>query len=614
MNKFGYRQGIIAAIIISVCVIYLLRLFTYQVVDDTYKIMADNNSQRIEIQYPARGLIYDRNGKLLVDNQASYDLMIIPRQVKSFDTVELITLFDVTREELEKRMATCRKYSPYKPSILFSQIPGEKYAYLQEKLYRYPGFYIQTRTSRKYNVNHSADVFGYISEVTPRQIEKDPYYSSGDYVGTSGLEYTYERRLRGKKGKKILLVDNKNRIKGSFRDGEYDEEAIVGQDLHTTLDIDLQDYAYKLMQNKKGGIVAIEPATGEILAKVSSPGYDPQLMVGLDRGKNYRALETDPLKPLFDRTTMAQYPPGSIFKTIQALIGLQAGVITTATTAECHGGAPIVGGRFMKCHWHDSPVTFKASIENSCNPYYVNVFRRLLENPKYKNVREAYGEWRKSVLEFGLGNRICPDFASEVPGSIPTQEYYDKVFKTKNWYSSYIISLSIGQGELLITPLQMANIATILANRGYYITPHIVRPTGDSTQAPIQKHVLPIKRQYFEDVIEGMELVITNGTGRMARVDSITMAGKTGTVQNPHGDDHSVFIAFAPVENPRIALIVYVENGVWGSRYAAPIAGLLIEKYLKGKISDNKKALEQRMFESSLVSTVTSTPKTPTHD
>ena len=603
MNKFGYRKWIIAAMVAAVCLVYIARLFSYQVLDDTYKIMADNNSQRIEIQYPARGLIYDRNGVLLVDNQASYDLMVVPHQLEHFDTLELLNTFGMSREELEKKLQAARRYSSYKPSILISQIPGDKYATFQEKLYRYPGFYIQTRTSRQYHVHHSGDVFGYTSEVTAEQIERDDYYIPGDYIGASGLERTYEKHLRGVKGKKIVLVDNKNRVQGSFRNGEYDEEAVVGKDLHTTLDIELQAYAYELMRNKKGGIVAIEPETGEILVKVSSPGYDPSLMVGLERGRNYRALENDSLNPLFDRTIMAQYPPGSIFKTIQALIGLQTGVITTRTTVECHGGAPIVGGRFMNCHWHDSPVTFKASIENSCNPYYVTVFRRILESPEYASVRDAYGEWRKQVLDFGLGAKLSPDFSGEVPGLIPTQEYYDRVLKTKKWYASYIISLSIGQGELLITPLQMANIATILANRGYYLTPHIVRPTGDSLQAPVVRHELPIRREYFEDVIEGMQLVVTDGTGRGAAVDSIAVAGKTGTVQNPHGDDHSVFIAFAPVEKPKIALIVYVENGVWGSRYAAPIAGLLIEKYLKGEISERKKALEKQMLESDLIHT-----------
>ena len=601
MNKFGYRKGIIAGIIVCVCVIYIIRLFVYQVVDDQFKQMADNNSQRIETVYPARGLIYDRNHKLLVDNQAAYDLMIIPRQVKEFDTTDLISILGISKEFLDRNIQKCKTYSRYKPSILVSQITGDKYAVLQEKLYRYPGFYIQTRTLRKYNVQHSADVFGYIGEVSLEQVKKDTCYEPGDYIGINGLERTYETTLRGEKGKKIVLVDNHNRVKGSFQDGKYDKEAIVGQDLETTLDIDLQEYAYQLMRNKKGGIVAIEPETGEILAKVSSPGYDPQLMVGLDRGRNYLKLEQDSLRPLFDRTTMAQYPPGSIFKTIQALIGLQTKAITTESKFSCSGGAYIGGKRFMKCHFHDSPTDLRASIQNSCNPYYVNVFRRVLELPQYENVRNAYNEWRKYVISFGLGSRLCPDFQNEVNGSIPTQAYYDRVHRTKNWHPLYIISLSIGQGELLITPIQMANIAAILANRGYYMTPHIVRPDETAPRNRIEKHTVDINKAYFKPIIEGMELVVKKGTGRNAQVDSIAIAGKTGTVQNPQGDDHSVFIAFAPVDRPKIALIVYVENGVWGSTYAAPIAGLLIEKYLKGKISDKKKELEKRMLESDLI-------------
>lgn len=601
MNKFGYRKGIISGIVICVCVIFIIRLFTYQVIDDKYKIMAANNSQRVEIQYPARGLIYDRNGKLLVDNQAAYDLMIIPKQVKEFDTTELISILGITKDILDKNLQRCKKYSRFRPSILISQITDDKYAILQEKMYRYEGFYIRTRTLRKYNVKHSADVFGYIGEVGPEKVKNDPYYESGDYLGISGLEKTYETQLRGEKGKKILLVDNYNRIQGSFRDGLYDEDPVVGENLHITLDIDLQDYAYRLMRNKKGGIVAIEPRTGEILAKVSSPGYDPQLLVGLERGRNYAKLEKDPNTPLFDRTTMAQYPPGSIFKTIQALIGLQTKVISPATEFSCHSGAPIGGGMFMRCHSHNSPVDLRESIENSCNPYYVNVFRRVLEKPEFGTVRDAYEHWRDYVTSFGLGNKLCPDFLNEVSGSIPTQAYYDRVHKTKNWRALYIISLSIGQGELLITPVQMANLAAILANRGYYYTPHIVRPEMNSMPEKVKKHVIPIDRIHFDPIIDGMEMVIKKGTGKRAAVDSITIAGKTGTVQNPHGDDHSVFIAFAPVEDPKIALIVYVENGVWGASYAAPIAGLLIEKYLKGNISESKKSLEKEMLESNLI-------------
>ena len=442
MNKFTHRKTIISGIIIGVFGICIVQLFNLQVIDESYKLSAINNAQRTETQYPARGLIYDRNQELLVYNQAAYDLMIIPRQVKVFDTLELISILGISKETLEKNIHKCKHYSNFKASILISQITDSKYARLQEKLYKYPGFFMQTRTLRKYNVAHSADVFGYIGEVSPAQIERDSNYALGDYIGINGLEKSYETVLRGTKGKRILLVDNYNRVKGSYHNGDYDVPAIVGGNITTTLDIKLQEYAYQLMRNKKGGIVAIEPSTGEILLKVSSPGYDPQLLVGLERGMNYRKLQADENTPLFDRTVMASYPPGSTFKTIQALIGLQEGVITPESRFECHGGYFFNGLR-MGCHNHASPLDLKASIQHSCNPYYVNVWRRILENSKYPNVREAYGNWRKYVMSFGLGQKICPDFRNELSGSIPSQEYYDNVHKTKNWHWMYIMSLSI---------------------------------------------------------------------------------------------------------------------------------------------------------------------------
>jgi penicillin-binding protein 2 len=598
MNKYRHRKTIIAGITITVCAIYIVQLFHLQVLDDTYKIKADNNSQRVETLYPARGLIYDRQKRLLVDNQAAYDLIMLPRQVKRFDTTELLAILGISKEFLERNIAKCKEHSPYRPSVLISQITGDRYAILQEKLYRYPGFYIQTRTLRKYHVDHSGDLFGYISEVSPADIQKDPYYAPGDYIGTTGLEKTFEWILRGKKGKKILLVDNFNREQGSFKDGEYDEPATVGEDLHTTLDIDLQLYANLLMRNKKGGIVAIEPKTGEILAKVSAPSYDPGMIVGLELGRNYPALQNDPLKPLYDRTTKGRYPPGSTFKTIQALIGLQANVITPRTIFHCNHGAYI--GRFIACHGHPSPVNLAEAIETSCNPYFINVFTRVLESPKYQNVREGYNAWREYVTSFGLGARVTADFDEDI-GLIPTRDYYDLRLKTRNWYASYINSLAIGQGELAITPIQMANLTAAIANRGYYITPHIVIPTNDSLRRRVTRHDIPIDPAHFEVVIDGMTRVITNGTGWRARVDSVTVAGKTGTAENPHGKDHSVFIAFAPVENPRIALVVYVEHGEWGGTYAAPIAGLLVEKYLKGKIPAAKKAEEKRILETNLI-------------
>lgn len=601
MNKYTHRKAVISGLFICILVIYIFRLFNLQVIDESYKLSAINNSQRIETQYPARGLIYDRNHKLLVYNQAAYDLMVIPRQVKTFDTLELISLLGVERELLEKNLEKCKHYSRFKASVLISQITDDKYARLQEKLYKYPGFFMQTRTLRKYNVNHSADVFGYIGEVSPAQIQRDSVYAPGDYIGVNGLEKSYEKVLRGTKGKKILLVDNYNRIKGAYQNGDYDVPATVGENITTTLDIELQEYAYRLMQNKKGGIVAIEPATGEILLKVSSPGFDPQLMVGLERGKNYRQLQQDPSLPLFDRTVIAAYPPGSIFKTIQALIGLEENVITPRTIYECHHGN-YFNGQFMKCHGHESPVDLKGGIRTSCNPYFVNVFRRILENNRYGSVREAYGAWRKYVTSFGLGQRISPDFVNESSGSIPTQEYYDKVFRTKNWYYTYIMSLSIGQGELLITPLQMANMVACIANRGYYVTPHIVRPLPGDPDHTVEKHSVPIRKEYFDLVAEAMEEAVKSGTGRVAANDSVAVCGKTGTIQNPHGLDHSAFFAFAPRENPKIAILVYVENGQWGATYAAPIAGLLIEKYLTGKIADRKKYMEKNMLEANLIS------------
>lgn len=601
MNKYTHRKAVISAIIISVCCIYIIRLFYMQVIDNSFQEEAIRNSQRVETQYPARGLVFDRNGKLLVENQPAYDLMVIPRQVKQFDTTELITILNIDKDVLTKSLKKCYRYSPYKASILISQITANKYAILQEKLYKYPGFFMQTRTLRKYNVNHSADVFGYIGEASQTLIDRDSTYAQGDYVGISGLEKSYESVLRGEKGEKILLVDNYNRIKGSYKNGEHDKPAVVGGNIATTLDIDLQEYAYHLMRNKKGGIIAIEPQTGEILLKVSSPGYDPQLMIGLERGRNYRKLNEDPTLPLLDRTVGGTYAPGSIFKTVQGLIGLEEGVISPATIYECHHGNSF-NGKFMKCHGHESPVDLKGGIKNSCNPYFVNVFRRILENNKYPNVRAAYDVWRDYVVSFGLGQEICPDFSNEKSGLIPTQAYYDKKLNTKVWYYTYIMSLSIGQGELLLTPMQMANIVACIANRGYYMTPHIVR--GEE-KYKIEKHPIPIKKQHFEIVADAMEEAVKGGTGRIAANDSISVCGKTGTIQNPHGKDHSAFFAFAPKENPKIAILVYVENGVWGASYAAPIAGLLIEKYLTGKIADRKKPIEQRMLDSDLIHTST---------
>lgn len=603
MNKYTHRKTVISAIIICVCSIYIIRMFYMQVIDDSFQMKAVLNSQRISTQYPARGLIFDRNGKLLVENQPAYDLMVIPKQVKSFDTTELLNILSIEKEILVKSMEKCRRYSPYKASILISQITANKYAILQEKLYKYPGFFMQTRTLRKYNVSHSADVFGYIGEVSQAQIDRDSNYAMGDYIGISGLEKTYENLLKGTKGEKILLVDNYNRIKGSYRNGEYDKPAIVGSNLTSTLDADLQEYAYQLMRNKVGGIIAIEPATGEILLKVSSPGYDPQLMIGLERSRNYKKLTEDPNKPLIDRTVSGAYPPGSTFKTLQALYGLQKGLITPDSRFECYGKAKtaVGNGLRMGCHNHPSPLDLRGAIQNSCNPYFVNVWRRILDDNHYRNVRSAYKDWRDFICSFGLSSRICPDFANEVSGSVPSLATYDNKFKTQDWRWSYIMSLSIGQGELEVTPLQIANMACVIANRGYYMTPHIIRPI-EGMNNQVEKHIVQCDRQNFEVVVDGMAKAGEAGTARGAAIDSVIVCGKTGTAQNPHGEDHSIFMVFAPKDNPKIAIAVYIENGGFGAQYAVPIAGLLLEKYLKGSISPRKKEVEQRMLTSSLIS------------
>lgn len=612
MNKYTHRKTVISAIIICICCIYVIRLFYMQVVDDSFQMKAMLNSQRVATQYPARGLIFDRNNKLLVENQPAYDLMVIPRQVKPFDTTELLDILGIEKEMLIRNMAKCRRYSPYKASVLISQITANKYAVLQEKLYKYQGFFMQTRTLRKYNVSHSADVFGYIGEVSQAQIDRDSTYAMGDYIGINGLEKTYEAVLRGNKGEKILLVDNYNRIKGSYKNGEYDKPAVVGQNLTTTLDIDLQEYAYQLMKNKRGGIIAIEPSTGEILLKVSSPGYDPQLMIGLERGKNYRKLSENPDKPLFDRTVSGSYPPGSTFKTLQALYGLKVGVITPETCFECYGKAKTaIGGIRMGCHNHASPLNLYQAIQQSCNPYFVNVWRRILESNKFRNVRDSYSVWREFICSFGLGSPICPDFSNEISGSVPTLAKYDRKLSTQDWRWSYIMSLSIGQGELELTPLQIANMACVIANRGHYMTPHIVRPLENGINK-VEKHTVEVDEKYFDIVIEGMSMAAnTGGTAKGASIDSVVICGKTGTAQNPHGEDHSIFMAFAPKDNPKIVISIYIENGGFGAQYAVPIGGLIMEKYLKGEISPRKKAIEERMLNANLINPVKSKEAVP---
>lgn len=582
------RRYIITGIIILVFVVISLRLFHIQLIDSSYRMSASNNVLRYITEYPARGLIFDRNGELLVHNQAAYDLMVIPRQASAFDTVEFCSILGVPKEFLERELKEAKRHSSFRPSALIKQLSAESYAVLQEKLFKYPGFYVQPRSLRAYPEKSAAHVLGYVGEVDDRIIRSNPYYKMGDYIGISGLERTYEDELKGKKGVSVYLVDVHNRIKGSYADGRFDTVAVLGKNLQTTIDAQLQQYGETLMQNKIGGIVAIEPGTGEILATISSPTYDPNLLVGRPRTSNYRTLDSDTLKPLFNRALMALYPPGSTFKVVNALIGLQERTVTPRTEYSCYGRYPI--GRGVGCHNHFSPTNLIESIQVSCNTYYCYVFRGIIDKPALGGTEGGFSVWKNHVESFGFGKKLNVDQPNELGGTVPSIEFYDRYFRKGGWNSLTILSLAIGQGELGATPLQMANLASIIANRGEYYTPHFVKGLGsENLKEPrfLIPHQTTIDSIWYSYVVEGMYLAVNGGQGstaRIAAINGIEVCGKTGTSQNPHGKDHSVFIAFAPKDNPKIAIAVYVENAGFGATWAAPIASLMIEKYLTGEV------------------------------
>lgn len=600
-DTFINRKYLIMALIVFASAVLLIRLFIIQVVKDSYRMSADNNVLRYVTQYPARGLILDRNGKLIVFNQAAYDIMVVPAQTpKVIDTTTFCTLLGISNDLYRKQMIAAVNYSRKAPSVFLKQISNETYAKFQEKMFLYPGFYVQPRTLRKYSSPVAAHLLGYVSEVDDGIIRKDPYYKPGDYIGKSGIEEAYEKDLRGRRGVKIFLVDVYSRIKGSYAEGKMDTLAVQGSDITSSIDLTLQEYGELLMKNKRGSIVAIEPSTGEVLALVSAPNYDPGLLVGRIRSENFSKLNADTaLEPLFNRALMASYPPGSTFKPINGLIGLQEGVITPDTRYGCQNGYLFVG-----CHTHSSPLNLVLAIENSCNSYFCQTYRRVLENPKYSSVEEAFNKWRGYLTEFGFGSKLGTDFVNELPGFIPTPSYYDRYHGKGRWKALTVISMAIGQGEVGTTPLQMANMTAAIANRGYFFTPHIVKSTGDDNyidQRFTTRHQINIDTSNFERIVKGMALAVNGNEGATARVAAlkdIIVCGKTGTAQNPHGKDHSVFIAFAPKINPKIAIAVYVENAGFGATYAAPVASLMIEKYLKGDITN--KVLEQRMLELNL--------------
>ncbi len=598
MNTRANTQRIVIISVFTVVVfVYLCRLFYLQVVEDRFKLSANDNVLRRVVDFPARGLVYDRKGRLLVYNQTVYDLMVLPKEVKPFDTIDLCNILAITIEDCRKKLKKARSYSPYKESVFEKQISTETYGTLQEKLFKFKGFSVLTRTVRKYPFNSAAHLLGYLGEVDEKVVAKNPYYLMGDYIGISGIEQSYEKELRGRRGVRYAMVDVFNREKGRFQEGRYDTLAVSGDNLTLSLDAGLQQYAERLLKNKIGSAVAIDPSTGEILAMVNSPSYDPNLMVGRARSKNYGTLLKDESKPLFNRAMMAYYPPGSTFKIINSLIGLQEHVITEHTYIGCAQGYR-VGNIFVHCHPHSSPTQIRGAIATSCNAFYCQTFRNVIDNRKYESTEMAFDKWRNYVLSFGVGVKLNVDMPHELKGNVPTVEYYNKFFGKGSWKSSTIISLSIGQGELGITPLQMANVACIVANKGYYYVPHVVKEIGSKHYLPSQfkvKHYTMVDPAYYDIIQDGMQMVFDAGTARGSRVDSLVMCGKTGTAQNPHGKNHSVFFCFAPRQNPKIAVAVLVENAGQGAQFAAPIASLMVQKYLLDTIK--RPDLELRMLD-----------------
>lgn len=599
------RRYVIAGIAVLVVLTYIVRLFILQVIDQSTQGKAETNAQLRQTIYPSRGLIYDRNGELLVANQPIYEVTMIVREMQNsaFDTLSFCEKLRITPIEFEERMQNMmnsrknRGFSRYSPQVFMDQLRQEEVAALQQELYKYAGVDIRCRTLRDYMYPIASHVLGSVGEVNQRDLERDSYYSAGDYSGRDGIERTYEQELRGEKGVKILMRDSRGRIQGSYQEGKLDRDAVTGNDLHLGLDIQTQLLAERLMQGKVGSVVAIEPQTGEVLALVSSPNWDPRTLVGQERSKNYQALLRDAHKPLMNRATQAQYAPGSTFKILQALVGLQEGVITTRTQYTCNGQTSYP----IKCtHDHGSPVDLEEGIEQSCNPYFWAMYKNLLQQDGYSDdnaeFKGHYQTWRDHVMSFRLGKKFDDtDISEQAKGAVPSIALYDKLYGKKGWKAITIRSLSIGQGEILVTPLQLANQTAAIANKGYYITPHLNK--NDSMKSRI--HYTSIDAKHFDVVHRGMARVMTEGTGKWYNVPELQICGKTGTVQNPHGEDHALFIGFAPQDNPQIAIAVAVENAGFGSTWACPIATLLMEQYLTGEIKRNW--LYDRMVNANLI-------------
>ena len=602
-KKLLIGLGIAAALLLG-------KLFYIQILEDRYKTDASNNSMVYDIIYPTRGVIYDRNGKIIVGNKVAYDIMVSPREVSSFDTLALASVLDVTtdfiRDKMDEYHRNIRKIG-YQSVVLLKQIPAETFMKFDEVKYKFPGFRGQVRSIRDYPINAGGNLLGYVSEVDKRFMDAHPgEYKSGDYAGKTGIEAARENDLRGEKGYHIYLRNSHNQIETRYRDGEMDKEAVPGHDIMTTIDAELQQYGQELMRNKVGAIVAIEPSTGEILAMVSSPGIDVDKLA--DIGKYYDEISKNPYKPMYNRAVQASYPPGSCFKIVNGLVGLQEGVLKPEYTYSCSHGYHF-GNRKLGCHGHKSPLNMEESIMMSCNAYYCYVLRNILDNRKYDSIDDAMDTWHEYMESFGLGRKLGSDFPAELGGGIPSSRTYNRSYGKGRWNSLTVISLSIGQGEILVTPLQLANFCATIANRGHYYIPHIIKDSEGITidEKYHQRQYTMVDTTQFPKVIKGMWRAVNSGAGMggtawVAHVDGLDICGKTGTAQNPRGADNSVFMCFAPMDNPKIAVAAYVENGGFGATWACPLASLMVEKYLKGEVS--RPDLEKRMREGNLMARV----------
>ncbi len=603
------KDKLLPILIISSCILFIIRLFWIQIIDiDNVQLSKKNSVERI-YQYPERGYIFDRNNNLLVGNESFYDLMITPKDVKKIDTTEFCKIFKISKSELIKKIDRASKYSKIKPSVFLSQISKNDFALIQEKLWKYDGFSIIRKSNRQYLTNSASNILGYISEVNDYEINDNSYYESGELIGRQGLEKSYEKELRGIKGVKYFQKDKFNRITNSYKNGFFDTIIVPANDIKLGIDIALQEYGDSLLKNKFGSIVAIEPSTGEILALINSPTFDPNLLIGRNRSSNYKKLKNDSIgKPLFDRGLQGQYPPGSTFKLVNGLIGLQENIIKNNTTIKCNEGHFYSKNRFMKCHCKIGTVNnLNKAIYNSCNTFFANIYKQTLD--KFPNSKLGIDNWKKHIESFGFGNYLGYDHPIGRPGLIPDSNYYDKWYPNGAWRAATTISNGIGQGEILTTPIQLANLTAIIANRGWYKTPHLVKNITKKSlkEKYTEKKFTTIDSIHFEKIIEGMFNVTLKGTAQNAKIKGIKVAGKTGTAENfikINGKrlqltDHSIFIGFAPIENPKIAIVVFIENGYWGTRWAAPIASLMMENYLNKKIE--RKYLETYIVNGNLM-------------